>query len=347
MKILSWRSFHISILLSLLIITLSAQAFSQSGYHVVKQIKLGGEGGWDILTIDAKTHRLYISRSTHVMVVDVDSGAIVGDIPNTSGVHGIAIDSDLNKGFTSNGRDNSVTVFDLKTLKVIKQIPVGKNPDAIIYDGASKRIFSFNGASNDATAIDPQSETVAGTIALDGKPEFAETDESGHVFVNLEDKSAIAELDSRKLTVLARWPLAPGEEPSGIALDRKHKRLFAACSNKMMVVMNAENGKVITTVPIGSGVDGAGFDAGTEMAFSSNGGDGTLTVIHEDSPDKFSVIENVKTQRGARTMTVDPKTHQIYLVTAEFGPPPAPTPERPRPRPSIVPGTFTLLIVGK
>ena len=347
MKILSWCSFYTSLLLSLFIIALSAQAFSQSGYHVIKQIKLGGDGGWDALTFDAKTHRLYISRSTHVMVVDADSGAIVGDIPNTLGVHDIAIVSDLNKGFTSNGRDNSVTVFDLKTLKVIKQIPVGKNPDAIIYDVASKRVFSFNGASHDATAIDPHSETVAGTIALDGKPEFAVADESGHIFVNLEDKSTVAELDSRKLTVLARWPLAPGEEPSGIALDRRHKRLFAACSNKLMVVMNTENGKVVTTVPIGSGVDGAGFDAGTDMAFSSNGGDGTLTVVHEDSPDKFSVVENVKTQRGARTMTLDAKTHNLFLITAEFGPPPAPTPERPRPRPSIVPGTFTLLIVGK
>jgi YVTN family beta-propeller protein len=340
-----WR--YTFLLVPSLLAVLSVQAFAQPGYHLIKQVKLGGEGGWDILTFDAKAHRLYISRSTHVMVVDTDSGALVGDIPNTPGVHGIAIVSDLNKGFTSNGRDSTVTVFDLKTLKVLKEIPVGKNPDAIIYDSASKRVFTFNGSSNDATAIDPQSETVVGTIGLDGKPEFAETDDGGHVFVNLEDKSAIAELDSRKLTVLNRWPLAPGEEPSGIALDRRHKRLFAACSNRMMVVMNAENGKVITTVPIGSGVDGAGFDAGTELAFSSNGGDGTLTVIREDSPEKFSVVENVKTQRGARTMTIDPKTHRVFLVTAEFGPTPAPTAERPRPRPSIVPGSFTLLIFGR
>lgn len=326
---------------------LCAQTKTASGYHLLKKITLGGEGGWDALTFDEKAHRLYISRSTHVMVVDADSGAVIGDIPNTLGVHGIAIVSDLNKGFTSNGRDSTVTVFDLKSLKVLKQIPVGKNPDAIIYDAASKSIFTFNGASNDATVIDPQSETVKGTIALEGKPEFAEADGSGRVFVNLEDKSAIAELDSRNLTVMARWPLAPGEEPSGIALDKKHKRLFAACSNKMMVVMNAENGKVITTVPIGSGVDGAGFDAGTEMAFSSNGGDGTLTVVREDSPEKFSVVENVATQRGARTMTVDPKAHRIFLVTAEFGQTPAPTAERPRPRPSILPGTFTLLIFGR
>ena len=347
MKNSIWRYLYTSLFLSFLIISLNAQAPAQSGYHVIKKITLGGDGGWDALTFDAKAHRLYISRSTHVMVVDVDSGALVGDIPDTPGVHGIAIVSALNKGFTSNGRDSTVTVFDLKTLKALKRIPVGKNPDAIIYDRASKRVFTFNGMSNDATVIDPQSETVAGTISLEGKPEFAEADENGHIFVNLEDKSAIAELDSRKLTVLARWTLAPGEDPSGIALDRRHKRLFAACSNKMMVVMNADNGKVITTVPIGSGVDGAGFDAGTDMAFSSNGGDGTLTVVHEDSTEKFSVVENVITQRGARTMTVDPKTHRVFLVSAEFGPPPAPTPDRPHPRPSIVPGSFVLMIVGK
>src|SRR3954467_2912947 len=215
-----------------------AQEKSPSGYHIIKKFKLGGEGGWDYLTFDAKGGRLFISRSTHVMVVDAEKGTVLGDIPDTQGVHGIALVEELGKGYTSNGRTSSVTVFDLKTLKVLKQIPVGKNPDAIIYDPASKRVFTMNGASDDATAIDPQSETVAGTIALDGKPEFAEADDSGHVFVNLEDKSAIAELDSHNLTVLNRWPLAPGEEPSGIALDRKHKRLFAACSNKMMAIMN-------------------------------------------------------------------------------------------------------------
>ena len=347
MRLLSWRGLFVCLLLVFQCALACAQTKPPSGYHVVKQFKLGGEGGWDALAFDAKGNRLFISRSTHVMVVNADTGAVVGDIPDTAGVHDIALVEDLNKGYTSNGRASTVTVFDLKTLKVLKQISVGKNPDAIIYDPASKRVFSFNGASNDATAIDAQTDTVAGTIPLDGKPEFAETDENGHVFVNLEDKSAVAELDSRKLTVLARWPLAPGEEPSGIALDRRHKRLFAACSNKLMVVINTDDGKVVTTVPIGSGVDGAGFDSETGLAFSPNGGDATLTVIHEDSPGKFSVIENVPTQRGARTMALDAKTHRIFLITAEFGPPPAPTPERPRPRPSIVPGSFTLLIVGR
>jgi len=327
------------------VLSLTCLSFAAS-YHQVAKFTLGGEGGWDYLTFDAKGERLFISRSTHVMVVDANTGVILGDIPGTEGVHGIALVEDLNKGYTSNGRASTVTVFDLKTLKVLKQIPVGKNPDAIIYDPTSRRIFTMNGASNDTTAIDVKTDTVAGTIALEGRPEFAVSDERGHVFVNLEDKSTIAEFDSSKLSVLARWPIAPGEEPSGLAIDRKHARLFSTGANKTLVVLNAETGKVVSTLPIGGGVDAAGFDAETGLAFSSNG-EGTLTVIHEDSPDKFTVVENVKTQRGARTLALDAKTHRVYLVTAEFGPPPAPTPERPRPRPSIVPGSFTLLVVGK
>ena len=328
------------------VVTLAQQPKSPSGYHVIKQFKLGGEGGWDYLTFDAKDGRLFISRSTHVMVVDAEKGSVVGDIPDTQGVHGIALVEDLNKGYTSNGRSSTVTVFDLKTLKVLKQIPVGKNPDAIIYDPASKRVFTMNGASNDTTAIDAKTDTVAGTIPLEGRPEFAVSDERGHVFVNLEDKSTVVEFDPSKLSVLARWPIAPGEEPSGLAIDRKHSRLFSTGANKTLVILDASTGKVVTTLPIGSGVDAAGFDPETGLAFSSNG-DGTLTVIHEDSPDKFTVVENVTTQRGARTLALDTKTHRVYLVTAEFGPPPAPTPDRPHPRPSIVPGSFTLLVVGR
>ena len=216
----------------------------------------------------------------------------------------------------------------------------------MIYDSASKRVFTFNGASTDATAIDPRSETVVGTIALDGRPEFAVADERGHIFVNLEDKSEVVKFNTRELKIEASWPLAPGEEPTGLALDRKHSRLFVACANKMMVVMNADDGKTVMTLPIGSNVDGAGFDPKTDLAFSSNG-DGTLTVIHEDSPDKFSVLETVVTQKGARTMALDSKTHRVFLVTAEFGPTPAPTTDHPHPRPSIVPGSFTLLVMGR
>jgi DNA-binding beta-propeller fold protein YncE len=316
------------------------------GHHLLKKFVLGGEGGWDLLTFDSAAHRLYISRSTHVMVVDTDSGAIVGDIPNTPRVHGIALAPEFGKGFITNGGNATVTIFDLKTLKILDQVKAGQNPDAIVYDPASKRVFAFNGNSKDATAIDAKSGAVAGTLALGGKPELGVADERGKIFVNLEDKNAVVAFDSRKLIVEATWSLAPGEEPTGIAMDRKHRRLFVACGNKLMAVMNADNGKVITTLPIGSGVDGAAFDSERQLAFSSNG-DGTLTVVHEDSPDKFSVLENVATQRGARTLDLDQKTHRVFLVTADFGPTPAPTKEQPRPRPPMVPGTFTLLVFGK
>ena len=347
MKLSNWRGLFVCVLVAFLSVAACAKQKSPSGYHLIKQVKLGGEGGWDYLTFDAKGNRLFISRSTHVMVLDADTFAVVGDIPDTQGVHGIALAEDVGKGYTSNGRANTVTVFDLKTLKVLKQIPVGQNPDAIMYDPASKRVFTMNGRSNDTTAIDAASDTVAGTVALGGRPEFAVSDERGHVFVNLEDKSMVAEFDSRKLgEVLARWPIAPAEEPSGLAIDRKHARLFSTGANKTLAVLDAEKGKVVATLPIGGGVDAAGFDADTGLAFTSNG-EGTLTVVREDSPDKFTVLENVPTQRGARTMALDPKTHRVFLVTAEFGPPPAPTPERPRPRPSIVPGSFTLLVLGR
>jgi YVTN family beta-propeller protein len=346
MKLYTWRGLFVCLLLAFQCAAAGAKQKSPSGYRLIKQVRLGGEGGWDYLTFDAKGKRLFISRSTHVMVVDADTGAVVGDIPGTEGVHGIALVPDLGKGYTSNGRASTVTVFDLKTLKVLKQIPVGKNPDAILYDPASRRVFTMNGASRDATAIDAATDTVAGTVALDGRPEFAVSDERGHVFVNLEDKSSVAEFDPKKLSVLARWPIAPGEEPSGLAIDRKHARLFSTGANKTLVVLDALTGKVVATLPIGGGVDAAGFDPETGLAFSSNG-EGTLTVIREDSPDKFTVLENVATRRGARTMALDPKTHRVFLVTAEFGPPPAPTPERPRPRPSVVPGSFTLLILGR
>jgi YVTN family beta-propeller protein len=347
MKLLSRRGLLVCLLLVFLCAGADAKQKSPSGYHVVKQVKLGGEGGWDYLTFDAKGKRLFISRSTHVMVVDADTFAVVGDIPDTQGVHGIALAEDLGKGYTSNGRANAVTVFDLKTLKVLKQVPVGQNPDAIIYDPASKRVFTMNGRSNDATAIDAATDTVAGTVALGGRPEFAVSDERGHVFANLEDKSAVVEFDSRKLgDVLARWPIAPAEEPSGLAIDRKHARLFSTGANKTLAVLDAETGKVVTTLPIGGSVDAAGFDPGLGFAFTSNG-EGTLTVVREESPGKFTVLENVATQRGARTMALDPKTHRVFLVTAEFGPPPRATPERPRPRPTIVPDTFTLLVLGR
>jgi YVTN family beta-propeller protein len=281
-----------------------------------------------------------------VVVVDTDTDAVVGEVPNTNGVHGIAIADDLGRGFISDGRDDSVTIFDPKTLKTLGTVKTGKNPDAIIYDPASKKVFAFNGGSGDTTVIDAATGNVAGTIALGGKPEFATSDGKGKVFVNIEDKSDVVEIDSKKLAVITRWPIAPGEEASGMAIDRKNHRLFIVCSNKKMIVLNAETGKVTADLPIGNGPDAAGFDPDTKLAFSSNG-EGTLTVVRQDSADKYSAIDTVTTRRGARTMTVDTKTHKIYLPTAQFGPAPAPTAERPRPRPSIVPNSFTILVFGR
>jgi len=321
-------------------------AAADGDYHLLKKVVLGGEGFWDYLNCDSEGRRVYISRGTHVMVVDADSYAVVGDIPGTDGVHGIALAPELGRGFTSDGRSNAVTIFDLKTLKVLGTAPTGEGPDAIVYDPASQRVFTLNGRAGTATAIDAASGKPAGTVTLGGRPEFAAADGQGHIYNNLEDKSEIVQIDSQKLTVTARWPLAPCEEPSGLAMDREHRRLFAGCHNKMMAVMDADSGKVLATPAIGQGVDANGFDPGTQYAFSSNG-DGTLTIVHEDSPEKFTPVANVSTQRGARTMALDLKTHHVFLVTAEFGPPPAPTAEHPRPRPQMVPGSFTLLVMGQ
>lgn len=319
---------------------------SASGYHLLKKMEVGGEGGWDYLTVDSAARRLYVSRSTRVMVFDADSGSPIGEIPDTPGVHGIAIADDLGRGFTSNGRDGSVTIFDLKTLKPLSKVKVGTNPDCILYDPETHRVFAFNRGSSDVTAIDAKTGEMAGLIALGGHPEFGVADGKGMVFVNLDDKSEVVAIDSRKLVAKAHWSVAPGEDPSGLAIDRKHMRLFSVCGNKKMTVMDANSGKVVADLPIGGGTDAAGFDPETGFAFSSNG-EGTLTVVHEDSADKYTVVESVPTQRGARTMALDAKTHKVYLATAQFGPPPAATPERPNPRPSIVPNSFVILVFGK
>jgi DNA-binding beta-propeller fold protein YncE len=280
------------------------------------------------------------------VVVDVDTRTMVGDIPDTPGVHGIAIATDLGRGFVSNGRAGTATIFDLKTLGKIGEVKTGQNPDAILYDGASGRVFAFNGRSADATAFDAATGAVAGTIPLGGKPEFAVADGKGRIYVNVEDTSEIVSLDSKSLQVKSRWPLKPCEEPSGLAFDAEHRRLFAVCRNQLMAVVDAASGRVVTTLPIGRGVDGAAFDPATGLAFSSNG-EGTVTVVHEDSPESFRIVETVRTQAGARTLALDPKTHRVFLSTAQLGPPPAPTPETPRPRPSVVPGSFVLLVLDR
>jgi DNA-binding beta-propeller fold protein YncE len=316
-------------------------------YHVVKRISLPGEGGWDYLTVDTAAHRLYVSRGTHVAVVDLDKDSIVGDIPNTLGVHGIALIRDLGRGFTSNGRDSTVTVFDLKTLAPVTVIKVtGRNPDAIAYEPVSQRVFTFNGGSGTTTAIDPRTGAVVGTADLAGRPEFAVADGQGRIFVNIEDKSELLALDARTLAVQKRWSLAPCAEPSGLAIDRAQRRLFSVCDNGVMVVSDADSGRVLAKLPIGAGVDGAAFDPATHLAFSSNG-EGTLTVVREQSPDSFSVVATVPTQRGGRTVALDERTHRVYTVAAQFGQPPAPTPDRPRPRPPIIPGSVVLLVLER
>ena len=320
---------------------------SKSGYKVVDKVKIGGDGGWDYAIVDTMAHRLYLSHATRVIAFDTDLKTVVGEIPNTIGVHGIALAQELGRGYTSNGRDSSVTVFDLKTLKVLANIKLKqRNPDAILFDPYSKRVFTFNGGSANATALNAETFEIIGTVDLGGKPEFAVTDLKGKIFVNIEDKSTVAVFEAKTLKVLAQWPLAPGEEASGLAIDREHNRLFSVCSNKLMVVLDATTGKVVASLPIGSGVDAAGYDPGTHFAFSSNG-EGTMTVVKEETPDKFVVVENVTTQRGSRTMALDAKTHKVYMAGATYGPPPAPTAERPNPRPQMELGSFMVLIIDR
>jgi DNA-binding beta-propeller fold protein YncE len=331
---------------SVTVIGLSARAAAAPGYKVVNTYKIGGDGGWDYLLADAATRRLYISRATHVMVLDLDSGKVVGDIADTPGVHGIALAPELGRGFTSNGREGTVSIFDLKTLATSSKVKVGENPDAILYDGATKRVFTFNGKSQDSTAIDATNGSVLGTIKLDGTPEFAASDGKGEIFVNIEDKSELAAIDANKMEIKTRWPLAPCQEPSGLSMDRTSRRLFVGCDNKMMALVNADSGKVLATSAIGEGVDATAFDDGTGLAFASCGA-GVLTVIREDSPDKLSVAENVPTQAGARTMALDSKTHNAYVVTAKFGPPPAASADNPHPRRTILPDSFVVLVLAK
>lgn len=329
------------------ILLLAANSYAaDSGYHIIKRLKVGGEGGWDYLTVDSAARRLYISRSTHVMVIDLDTDKVVGDIPNTMGVHGIAVAPELNRGFTSNGMAQTSTIFDLKTLKVLGEVKTGGNPDAIIYDPVSEKVFTFNGHSKDVTVFDAVSGKVMRTIPLGGKPEFSATDGQGKIYVNIEETNEVVEIDCLKTLVTRRFSLNPCEEPTGMALDSEHGRLFSGCHNKVMTISDTTAGKVIATVPIGANVDGNGFDAGTGLAFSSNG-DGTLTVVREASPGNFEVVETVATQSGSRTMAIDLVTHYIYLPAAQFTQSKESSQTGSKPHPLTVKGSFEVLVVGK
>ncbi len=330
-------------LIALVSLAVAVSAFA--AWHVGRHIVIGGTGGWDYTTIDAAARRAYVSHGDRVEVVDVDAGKVVGLIPDTLGVHGIAIDHESGRGFISSGRINMMTIFNLKTNARITDVKTtGDNPDAIMFEPSTKHVFTFNGRGKNATVFNTRGKVIA-TIDLGGKPEFGVSDGHGHVFVNIEDTSELAMIDANKNVVSARWKLAPCESPSGLAIDRKHHRLFTVCENEIMAVVDATNGHVVTTVPTGKGTDAAVFDDARQLAFASNGQSATLTVIHETSPDKYEVVDNVATQRSARTMALDAKTHHIYLPAAKFGEAPAPTEKNPRPRPPVVPGSFELLEV--
>ncbi len=295
-----------------LIALLPVNAKAAGGYHLSKTITVGGDGGWDYLIVDDAARRVYVSHGTEVDVLDADSYAVTGKIGNLQGVHGIALAPDLGRGFISDGRANAVVVFDLKTLKAVAKVDAGKNPDAIVYEPVTHKVFAFNGGSGTATVIDTAANKVVGTIDLGGKPEFAVVDGKGHVFDNLEDKSLLVKIDAAKQAVTDRWPLAPGEEPASLAIDVKNNRLFAGCHNRLLAVVDANSGKVIAAPSIGEGVDATIFDPQKALVITSNS-EGRLTVIHEDTPDKYSVVETVKTQKRSRTLTLDEKTHRLFV----------------------------------
>jgi YVTN family beta-propeller protein len=347
-RTLSFSTFVMLLVGCALALSLNQESLAQDGpgYHVLRSIHIGGEGGWDYIAVNPELRRIYVSHGMLVNILDESTGDSVGVIPNTPGVHGIAFAPSFGKGYTSNGRANTVSVFNLQTNDVLSEVKTGQNPDAIMYEPFSKTIFVCDGRSHDATVIDPSSDTVLTVVPLGGKPEAPVSDGAGNIYVNIEDKSEVAHISAKTFTVEHRWTLGKGESPSGIAMDRSTGRLFVGCDNKLMVVVDARSGAVVAQLPIGEGCDGVAFDPETRYAFSSNR-EGTLTMVYEESPDSFRVVANVPTKRGARTLTFDEKTHHIFLPTAELEPPPPPTKENPRPRPRIVPGTFEVLEVGR
>ncbi len=328
----------------LLLVAAAAVLAAPPTYKVVGKIKVGGAGRWDYAYLDSANHRLYISHGTQTEVIDTATDKIVGTIPDTKGVHGIAVAADLGRGFTSDGGDNDVTVFDLKTLKVLSKVKTGQNPDAIIYEPVSHRVFTFNGRSADSTAIDAKTgDVITASIPVGGKPEFAQVDGKGHIFVNIEDKNEIIEIDAKNALVSKRYSIAPCDSPSGLAIDPKG-RLYSVCENKLMVVSDPAGSKVLATAAIGGGTDGTAFDDG--YAFSANGADGTITMVGETSPGKFEPVATIQSERGARTIAADQKAHKLYLPAAEYGPP-AEGKYGKKGRPQALPDTFHILVVGR
>ncbi len=323
-----------------------ASAATKEKYKFLREIPIGGEGGWDILTVDSPAHRLYLAHASKVVVVDLEKNAVAGEITDTPGVHGFIAVPELQRGFSTNGKEAKASVVDLATLKTISKVETGEGPDALVYEPHHGEVYVFNHKGNSATVIAAKTASVVATIPLGGSPEFAAVDEAaGRVYCNLEDKSEVIAIDTTKHEIVARWPVAPGEEPSGIALDAAHHRLFSGCHNKMMTMLDTGTGKLVATVPIGAGVDGCAFDDATQLALASCG-EGATTIAQEETPDKLTVVQTLPTERGARTMTIDPRTHRIYLPSAQFQPAPSPSPGASPGRPTIVPNTLKLLVYG-
>jgi len=329
------------VFLTVAAVLLAIPAVAQKSYKLADRVKLGGEGGWDYLTYDEKGNRVFITRGTHVIVVDAKTLKQTGDITGLQGVHGVALAHDLGKGYISSGGDNMLVIFDLKSLSVLDKVKVGERPDAILYDASAKRVYTFNAKTQDATVFDAKAGKVVGTVALGGKPETGVADGKGNVYVNIEDRSEIVRVDTAKLTVAEHYPMAGCDEPSALAFDVAHRRLFAGCASKVVAVVDPDAGRLVTTVDIGGGVDAGAFNPKTQQIFMSCGADGVVSVIHEDSPDKYSVVQNVPTEKGARTMALDEAANTVYTVTAQFDPTPPPAGQRRK----ILPDTFELLVV--
>ena len=309
---------------------------------MLKEIPVGGEGGWDYLSVDEAARRLYVTHASQVVVIDLDKETVVGAITNTPGVHGLAVAPELGRGFASNGRENKVSIVDLKTLETVAKVETGENPDAILYEPARREVYAFNGRGKSATVFAAESGKIVATIPLPGKPEFAAADPAaGRVYCNIEDKNAVVVIDTKTHQITDTWPIAPGEEATGMAIDLAHHRLFLGCHSKLLIMMDSGSGAVIATAPIGGGVDAIVFDPALRLVFSSNG-EGTVTIAQEESVDKLTVVQTLATERGARTMTLDPRTHKIYLASAKFEPAGGPGQ-----RPKIVPGSFKILVYGR
>jgi DNA-binding beta-propeller fold protein YncE len=333
---------------SLLVLSSATFCRADGPYHLLKEIPIGGEGGWDYLSVDPARHRLYVSHATKVVVVDTLKDEVMGEIADTPGIHGFVFADELDRGFSSNGRENKASIVDLKTLQTLAKVDTGENPDAILYEPGRKEVYTFNGRGRSATVFEAATGKVVATIPVGGKPEFAQADPTvGRVYANIEDKNEVIAIDTATHQIVNRWPIAPGEEASGLAIDVAHHRLVLGCSNDRMIILDSTTGKVVASIDAGKGIDATSFDPGTQLAFASAGGSGTVTIAHEDSPDKFTVVQTLATERSARTMTLDPSTHKIYLASAKFEPPTTPAPAGGgRQRPKMIPGTFKVLVYG-